>query len=397
MRLADFIQSNVEPILAEWEVFARSMGAGEHLDRLRLRDHAGEILKATARDMMSTQSGLQRADKSKGLGLAGTYSDALDGASDLHAVDRLSLGFDMLEVMSEYRALRASVLRLWRESAPGPDDRDIDDLTRFNESIDQSLAQAVATYTTRVDQARDMFLGILSHDLRNPLNAIAMTAAVVSHVANDPDEALECSRQITRSVSVMERMISDLLDYTRTRLKPGLPVKPVALDLATLAREAFEEIRSSSPERQFDFTAKGDLHGQWDADRVRQAISNLMGNAVQHGAPGSPITLSLRGDASDVSITVHNGGNPIPSAELHALFDPLVRGSGADHSGQRGVGSLGLGLYIAREVAKSHGGDVGVISNAEHGTAFTLQLPRQPPPSAGGPTAAAGSTQKTVA
>src|SRR6185295_15592454 len=105
----------------------------------------------------------ERAKKSKGLELP-SASDALDGASNAHAVDRLGLGFDMLEVMSEYRALRASVLQLWHDSAPEPDERDVDDLTRFNESIDQSLSKAVASFTKRVDQARDMFLAILSHD-----------------------------------------------------------------------------------------------------------------------------------------------------------------------------------------------------------------------------------------
>ena len=127
------------------------------------------------------------------------------------------------------------MLRALARSAPDADERDVDDLTRFNESIDQSLSKAVASYTKRVDQARDMFLAILSHDLRNPLNSIGMTAHMVPLVCNDPAEALACSQQISRSVSVMERMISDLLDYTRTRLGAGMPVKPAPLDLAGLA------------------------------------------------------------------------------------------------------------------------------------------------------------------
>ena len=249
MRLAEFILSSIEPILSEWETFARSISVAENLNQLTLRDHAGKILEATARDMRSDQTAWQRVQKSKGeLGSQGR-SDELDGASDLHAVDRLGLGFDMLEVMSEYPALRASVLRLWHESGPAPDERDVDDLTRFNESIDQSLARGVASYTRRIDQARDMFLAILSHDLRNPLNSIAMTAHMVPHLANDIDEALSCSHQITRNGSVMERMISDLLDYTRTRLGAGMPVNPAPLDLAGVAHELFDEYRSSNPGR----------------------------------------------------------------------------------------------------------------------------------------------------
>lgn len=376
MRLADFILTNVEPILAGWEVFARSIGAGEHLDQLALRDHAAQILQAAARDMKSPQTVAERAKKSKGLDHPGE-SDALDGASDAHAVDRLSLGFDMLELMSEYRALRASVLQLWHDSAPEADERDVDDLTRFNESIDQSLFKAVASYTKRVDQARDMFLAILSHDLRNPLNSIGMTAHLVSLVTNDPTEVLACSDQITRSVSVMERMISDLLDYTRTRLGAGMPVKPALLDLAVLAAELIAEYRAAHPDREIDFRTDGDLTGMWDSDRVRQAISNLIGNALQHGAADFPVTLSLGGKSSSVSIDIHNGGDPIPPGELPKIFDPLIRGSSAERPTRNRLGSIGMGLYIAREVAKSHGGRIDVASTVEDGTSFTIHLPRK--------------------
>jgi signal transduction histidine kinase len=385
MRLAEFILSNIEPILAEWEVFARSISAGEHLDQLTLRDNAGDILKATARDMKSVQSATQRTTKSQGRRHQGADSDALDGASDSHAIDRLGLGFNMLEVMSEYRALRASVLQLWHESSPAADERDVDDLTRFNESIDQSLSKAVASYAKRVDQARDMFLAILSHDLRNPLNSIAMTAHIVPRVVNDPAEALECSQLITRSVSVMERMIADLLDYTRTRLGAGMPVKPAPLDMAELGRELFEEFRAAHAKRHIQFHTEGDLHGKWDTDRVRQAVSNLMGNAIQHGSEDLPVTLSLRGDASYIFIQVHNGGDPIPPGELSRIFDPLVRGSSAARPKSNRPGSIGMGLYIAREVAKSHNGHIDVISNAKEGTSFTMVLPREAAPRVGQP------------
>jgi signal transduction histidine kinase len=334
--------------------------------------------------MQSPQTPTEQTDKSKGLDHP-QQDDALDGASEQHAVDRLSLGFDMLEVLSEYRALRASVLRLWHESSPGVDDRDITDLTRFNESIDQSLSKAVASYTTRVDQARDMFLAILSHDLRNPLNAIAVTAFLVPQIANDPAEALECSHRITRSVKVMEQMIRDLLDYTRTRLGAGMPVKPALLDLAKLGRELVDEFRSAHPDREFQFHAEGDLNGLWDADRIQQAVSNLLGNAIQHGSAKFPVVLSLRGDALNVFIDVHNGGDPIPPGELPNIFDPLTRGAGSDHADGNRPGSIGLGLYIAREIAKTHGGRIDVTSTAQAGTSVIISLPRKAAPTAGQP------------
>jgi signal transduction histidine kinase len=133
--------------------------------------------------MKRPQSVSERASKSKGHDDSGGI-DALDGVSDGHAIDRLGLGFDMLEVMSEYRALRASVLQLWNGSEPAPEEKDVEDLTRFNESIDQSLSKAERSYSKRVDQAREMFLAILSHDLRNPLGSISMTAQALPLVSD---------------------------------------------------------------------------------------------------------------------------------------------------------------------------------------------------------------------
>jgi signal transduction histidine kinase len=305
VRLADFILANREPILAEWEIFARSISAGAGMTTLALRDHADEILLATVGDMTSVQSPDQRSLKAKGRhresdggggggdGGDGGGGGTLSGASDLHATGRLGHGFNLLEVVSEYRALRASVLQLWRDSNPAAHDRDVDDVTRFNESIDQSLSEAVASYTRRVDQSRDMFLAILSHDLRNPLNSIAMSAELLPNL--DPAESVERSAQITSSASVMGRMIGDLLDYTRTRLGAGMPVNPRPMDLAALGRELFDEFRSAHPNRDVRFACDGELTGEWDADRLRQAISNLMGNAMQHGADDAPVVLTLHG------------------------------------------------------------------------------------------------------
>lgn len=388
MRLGDFIVSNIEPILMEWEVFARGTAPGAKMDALALRDHASDILLATVQDMNSSQSAIERAAKSKGHrvhrgGVVGgdgaVHSGAvLNGASELHAVGRLGSGFDLMEVVSEYRALRASVLQLWRDSAPEPDGHDVDDLTRFNESIDQSVAKAVSSYTKRVDQARDMYLAILSHDLRNPLNSIAMSAELLrrADLSQRAAEALGCASQISTNAQVMSRMIGDLLDYTRTRLGAGMPVSPVRMDLAILCRELFEEYRTAHPNRVIRFQSDGEQIGKWDTDRLRQAISNLLGNAVQHGAENAAIDLKLSGDASEVVVVVHNGGPPIPPGELPRIFEPLVRGAGAEHPKRNRPGSIGLGLYIAREVARSHGGRIDVTSSLEAGTAFTLHLPR---------------------
>jgi len=282
----------------------------------------------------------------------------------------------LVEVVSEYRALRASVLQLWRDSAPEAHERDVDDLTRFNESIDQSLAKAVSSYIKRVDQSRDLFLAILGHDLRNPLNTISMSAALLPQQSQSNPESSQTALQISKSVSLMARMIGDLLDYTRTRLGAGMPVSPDRMNLGELCREVFDEYRAGFPDRVIRFASDGDLTGNWDADRLRQAISNLVGNAVQHGAENAPIELRLTGEASDVVVVVHNGGPPIPPGELSKIFEPLVRGASAEHPKYNRPGSIGMGLYIAREIARSHGGQVDVTSSQEAGTSFTVRLPR---------------------
>jgi signal transduction histidine kinase len=189
-------------------------------------------------------------------------------------------------------------------------------------------------------------------------------------------EALGCASQISTNAQVMARMIGDLLDYTRTRLGAGMPVSPTSTDLSTLCRELYNEFRSAHPSRVIRFYSEGEQIGDWDADRLRQAISNLLGNAVQHGAENAPIDLKLTGDKSDVVIAVHNGGPPIPPGELPRIFEPLVRGSSAEHPKRNRPGSIGLGLYIAREVARSHGGRIDVTSSQDSGTAFTIHLPR---------------------
>ncbi|WP_459558337.1 sensor histidine kinase [Lacunimicrobium album] len=383
MRLADFIVANIEPILLEWEAFARSITPDKNMDVLALRDHAEIILLATVQDMQSEQSDAERDAKSKGNTSDDEEDENLDEASKLHAIERLGSGFDLLELVSEYRALRASVLRLWHESRPQPQDNDVDDVTRFNESIDQSLVKAVSSYTNRVDQSRDLFLAILGHDLRNPLNSIAMAAALLPRLLPPGSEVNELASQISANTGVMARMISDLLEFTRTRLGAGMPVSPVSMDLSLLCQELYHEFQISFPKRQIRIQSKGNMRGNWDADRLRQAISNLMGNAIQHSPDNALVELRLSETEADVELVVANGGPPIPAGELSRIFEPLVRGTSSAHSKPDRPGSIGLGLYIAQSIVRSHGGKITVTSSENTGTAFTVNLPREFSPTTG--------------
>ncbi|WAK00505.1 sensor histidine kinase [Methylobacter sp. YRD-M1] len=380
MRLAQFILANVEPILAEWEAFARSLAPGAKMTKLALRNDAEAILLATARDMQADQSLAQQVSKSKGNGGAGgEESDRLDNASALHGVARVGSGFDILEVVSEYRALRASVLHLWRQSIPQPDLNDIEDITRFNESMDQSLAKAVGSYTKRVDQSRRMFLAILSHDLRNPLNCIRMAAHLVSHTANEDPQSAKALSMIETNTEAIMRLISDLIDFASTGLGSAMPLTRGPVDLEKLCREVVDAYRTAHPERTLRFHPDGDLTGDWDAARVRQVVSNLIGNALQHGSAQGPVELSVISEGSTVVLSVHNEGAPIPSDLLATIFDPLMRHATPESAARRVPGSIGLGLYIVREIVVAHGGTVEVASTAQKGTTFTVRLPRLRP------------------
>lgn len=377
MRLAKFILANIELILAEWEAFALTLASGANMTKLALRDHSQAILLAAARDMEVKQSLAQQEHKSQGEGGADTpESDRLDIASARHAEERVGAGFDIVEVVSEYRALRASVLRLWRKDLPQPNLDDIDDITRFNEAIDQSLAEAIHSYTERLDRSRQLFLAILGHDLHNPLTAIRMSAQLVSR-KNADLQSIEALSMIGTESEAMIKLIGDMIDFSSTWLGSPMPLNCEPVDLQILCREVVDGFRAAHPQRTLHFNPRGDLICNWDAARIRQVISNLLGNALQHGSPKGPVELSAALEGSTVVLSVHNEGAPIPPEALPTLFDPLVRHATVESALRRAPGSIGLGLYIVREIVNAKGGTITVNSTAQEGTTFTVRIPRE--------------------
>jgi len=376
MRLADFILANIERILVDWVSFARTITPEKNL--AILRDHAAEILRATAQDMTAPQTDEQSSDKSKGEGDSGKASQLLDRASADHAIQRVASGFDMMELMSEYRALRASVVRLWRESLPDPLWQNLDDLTRFNEAIDQSVAEAVQSYTERVDESREMFLAILGHDLRNPLASMKLTSFLLGQNTGLDTESLKRVQEMANSAEQMDRMVHDLLDYAITRMGQSIPIFRAEMNLETLCRSIAAEMQSAHPSRTIRVTSQGDLSGMWDSQRLWQVVSNLLGNAMQFGADRTPVDITVTGEASEVLINVHSEGDPIPPEKLPSLFHPMS--SRADHTIAFRPGSIGLGLYIVCEIVTAHAGSVKVQSSLEGGTDFTVRLPRRASP-----------------
>ena len=374
MRLSSFITNNLDAILVDWVAFAREqLPAAANMDEVALLDHGRLILEEIAADMRRPQGDDERQEKSEGNSSSASTSTRVPSRS--HARQRERQGFRIEQMVAEYRALRATVLRLWSAASSSVQIEDLEDVTRFNEAVDQAIAESLQVFVTEVDRARDLFLGMLGHDLRGPLSTIASSATL--EVRTRPNDSQRAA-MILRSVAQMKALLDDLVEYTRHRLGSGLAIAPVALQLDHFARNTLDEIDAISSGRVLELQVEGDLQGKWDARRLHQALSNLVFNALKYGLPSAPIRISLDGTREDaVVLAVENTGDPIPQGLLPTLFDPLVRASGNDGGGDSQVAgaNLGLGLYVVREIAKAHGGTVEVTSN-DSTTRFELRLPR---------------------
>jgi len=269
-------------------------------------------------------------------------------------------------MVAEYRALRASILRLWEKK--GNDPRGV---TRFNEAIDESLTVAVHQFTETTEHYRDQSLGILGHDLRNPLAAMITGASLLINAEELSDRSVRIAARMLNSANRMTRMIDDLLDLTRTRFGEPIPIKPAPLNLEPVCLQVIAELEALRPAGGVSFTPKGDLRVVWDGDRISQVLSNLVKNAIQHGGANEPISLVADGSGDEIVLEVHNGGPSIPKKALPTLFEPMTR-----HTEDAKNTGLGLGLYIASQVVLAHCGKLEVASTDAAGTTFTARLPR---------------------
>lgn len=371
--MASFITEHMEEILAEWERFASTLApAAAAMDSRALRDHAKQMLEVIARDIQTPQTDGEQALKSKGL--APAVVDGVETAAAAHGTLRQQVGFDLGQLVSEFRALRASVLRIWVAKKRYGDPKSAYEMARFNEAIDQALAESVASYTEELTKSRDTFLGILGHDLRSPLSAVSGALHVLA-TSKEEDSRTRALSAGTRSVAAMGAMIRDLLEFTRTRLGKGIPIVGAAGNLEVICRSAVAEISLAHPQASFRFESGGSLDGVFDPDRIHQVISNLLNNAVQHGKRGRPVILATHGDAETLTVQVTNEGSPIAPAHLQQIFDRLVQIPTDSPESPRST-NLGLGLFIAREIVMAHGGTIEATSAAKTGTTFTVVLPR---------------------
>jgi signal transduction histidine kinase len=341
------------------------------MNSLALRDHAQQILEAIAKDLTTPQTSFAQAEKS--MGRAVVLKDAPETAAETHAILRAQSGFDINQLAAEYRALRASVLSLWT-NAYEPDATHFDDLIRFNEAIDQALAESINFFHAKVERSRHLLLGMLGHDLRNPLQTIYVTATYLAAL-NAGGTVSEAANRLIRSGTRMRALLNDLLDFSRTTFGLGIAIYPSEVDLASSFNDELDQLRVANPERTIDLAVLGNARGVWDGPRLQQVLANLVSNALKYGTPDSAVRVALAGDEAEVWFEVSNSGPAIEQSTLDSMFEPLQRGL-HNESRHQSEGSLGLGLYIARQIIKMHGGDITVQSN-ERETVFCVRLPRR--------------------
>jgi signal transduction histidine kinase len=375
MELHRFIQEHMEAILAEWDAFARSISPAGEMSHHALRDHAKQILHAIAIaiDIGTYQSTQDQIEKSQGLALD---PDVDSTAASIHGALRQENNFSLMQLSAEFRALRATVLRLWLPQVETMSPKTVNSMIRFNEAIDQALSESIAAYSESADQTRELFLAILGHDLRAPLATIATSGEMLARPQLQNAKIPDIGARIRRSARLMSSMVDDLIGFTRTKLGVGIPTFFESVDLQTTCQSAADDASALHPATRFDLTTSGSLAGSFDSVRVTQLLTNLLKNAAHYGEKGRSVEMNVTGYVDAVVVKVRNYGSAIPEDSLQSIFQPLVQLPASEDDDARPRTSLGLGLYVARETALAHGGSISVESDEIAGTTFTVCLPK---------------------
>ncbi|HEU4411993.1 MAG TPA: HAMP domain-containing sensor histidine kinase [Polyangiaceae bacterium] len=295
--------------------------------------------------------------------------EAEGGADEALGTRRLLSGAPLAALVDEYATLRRVVTRAVTEAAL---EVGADGLERLHAAIDASLGRAAAAHAAGADAARDRIVGVVSHDLRNPLNAVLLGAQALAQLPARPEPERRLLARVTNAASRALRMIGDLLDYSKASSGGGIPVRPRRGDLVAVVEQAVDEMRQAFPERAVRLDApSGPVEGDWDEDRLAQVVGNLVRNALQYSVESTAVTARVLADGAAAAIEVHNEGEPIDPGLLPHLFEPFRRGGGHGPAG-----SVGLGLYIAHEIVRAHGGAIEVRSTEREGTTVRVRLPR---------------------
>jgi signal transduction histidine kinase/ActR/RegA family two-component response regulator len=381
LRLADFILGNIEPILKEWEDFARTIEpAASAMTPAGLRNHAGDMLKSVARDIGTRQSRAEEIAKSHGHEPRTAQTDA----GEQHGLARLESNFTIEQLAAEYRALRASVLRLWSGAIKTPSATDLADIIRFNEAIDQLLASSVFSFARATREAmeaekdhKDQFLAMLAHELRNPLSPISAAATLLKMAKSNDAVVSNASNIIARQVAHMATLVDDLLDVSRVT-RGAIELKLEPLDLRQVIDDAVEQVTPQVQARRqvLDATALPEpVVTQGDKKRLVQVVGNLLTNAAKYTPEHGRIRLQVDLYDEQVAIAVQDDGIGMAPDFVPHAFDLFAQ---AERTSDRTSGGLGLGLALVKSLTELHGGKVVCASpGLGKGSTFTVWLPRQ--------------------
>ena len=362
MSLRRFLHESLDDILSEWEKEGGLPAAGQTARRL----HFGQVLRAVADEMNRMSASAATAAAAAAAAVAEDAPRRGDGSEPSHS--------HAGQLVDDYGSLRASVVRQWRQKHPSPSAADLDELVHFNEAMDRSLAELSATFSPAQSQPDALFLGVLNHELRTLVASILMSAQVLTHRSAPGSPEGKAAQRILRSCEQLRQTLDALSDFTKVRLGSQLEIDRVEGDMGVLCRQALDEYARTDRERRVRLSSDGDLHGDWDAARIREAVQGLIANAARFASRGSPVTIVADGHATDdVTVTVHGDGTPIDLDTLRTIFDPVARveSENATYAG------LGLGLFIVRTVIDAHGGQVSIDASEAHGTTFTVVVPRR--------------------
>jgi signal transduction histidine kinase len=377
MKFDAFIQRNVDAIVDAWVTCA-----GEILLPLNtaesiadLRRHGLALVPEIAGDMQRSDNDIDPFASSHEVG---AVAEIVEDAASAYSASRYAAGLSMEQLVHELCLLRSIVSSLWRQAGTtGEVSEAIDGIDRFSGVLDRILLRAVQEYRSKVAASRDIFLAMLGHDLRGPLHGIAMASSVLASPSLAESTRVQTAKRVAQATKIMEDLIRDLLDFTRSRLGIGIAVERSECNLQEACEEVLGMVQMGSPEREFSLRCVGDLRTQADRSRIRQVLSNVLNNAVQHGADNTPVALIATGAEDAITLTVSNFGEPIPWELARMIFEPLVQAPiTTSDKGRRLKDSLGLGLFIAREIVHGHGGTITVQSSQDGETTFSIRLPR---------------------
>ncbi len=371
MKLALFIKKHQEEITDEWVKYAlENINGTKKMPLEEVRDHIHQMLEAIVENMEKTESDAQQEKKSKG-----NDSEQNSKAANQHGAQRATIGFDILEVSSEFRALRASVLRLWENKSRKKNwENDFNDLIRFNEAIDELWMISLQRFENKIEESKNWFMGVLGHDLRNPLAAIMGMQSIFKLSKNLTEKENKILLHSVSSSKRMAELIDNLLEFTHIRLGGGLSIKKTTVDLTKQSEKIIQELQLGYPEANMLIESPGHVQGQWDPLRLDQLMTNLITNAIRYGTPGGPVKVKISAKGNKAFFEVHNEGTPIPEKIQDEIFTGKFTKSNKDSTKEE---SYGLGLYIVKEIVDGHKGDIKLTSTREKGTIFKVSLPKK--------------------